>query len=332
MFKKIISVLFIAVMLLTCGSCVKLTKLVDVTEDVPVPTNIVFLGDSIAAGYGLEGYTGSDLYNCRSYANILAEKYGSELPEDCPHTMVNKAVSGMTSAELLESIRSGELDDVLGSSDAVVVSIGGNDLLSVIFRIMGKLGYNFDTGKVDITDAKLLSAALDLIDFKSDIDKALDGFRDNLKETAAELKARAGGRIFVQTLYDPLEYFDIKMLSELTDDKIGRFNDIVAACSVDGDDVIYTTVDVAGAFDGRCGDLTNISGFDIHPNAKGHEIIADKVDTAVRKYTYSYTKAVEVTDEDAVRSLIIICVASGAAVLAVIIAVIVVIVRKKKKN
>ena len=36
--------------------------------------------------------------------------------------------------------------------------------------------------------------------FKSDIDKALDGFRDNLKETAAELKARAGGRIFVQTL------------------------------------------------------------------------------------------------------------------------------------
>ena len=276
MCKRIISLLLIAVMLLSCGSCAKLTKLVEVTEDVPVPTNIVFLGDSIAAGYGLEGYADNDLYNCRSYANILADRYAEELPEDCPHSMVNKAVSGMTSSGLLESLKSGELDDVLAASDAVVVSIGGNDLLSVLFRIAGKLGYDFETGRLDLSDAKLLSAAFELIDLKDDIDKALDGFRGNLKEIAAELKAKAGGRIFVQTLYDPLEYFDIKMLSELTDDKIGRFNDIVAACSVDGDEIIYTTVDVAGAFDGRCADLTNIADIDIHPNAEGHEVIAER--------------------------------------------------------
>ncbi|HBI51318.1 MAG TPA: hypothetical protein DDX72_00880, partial [Ruminococcaceae bacterium] len=139
------SLLMIAVILLCCGSCsgIKLTKFVDVTEETAVPPKIVFLGDSIAAGFGLEGYTASDLYNCRSYANIIGEMYDKELPEDCTGVMVNKAVSGATSSELLESIKSGELDEALADSDAVVVSIGGNDLLSVLFGIIKDTGYNY---------------------------------------------------------------------------------------------------------------------------------------------------------------------------------------------
>lgn len=333
MLKKITSLLLVVLMLLTCGSCAGLTKMVDVDEEVAVPPDIVFLGDSIAAGFGLDGYADDDLYNCSSYANILAEKYGGELPEDCPHKMVNKAVSGATSADLLKSLKSGELDDVLAECDAVVVSIGGNDLLAILFKLLNKIGYNMESGELDFSDVDLISAALDVIGFESDIDYALEGFRNNLKDIALQLCAKTGGRIFVQTLYDPLEYFrKIKVLADLSDEKIDRFNDIVAACAVDGDELLYTTVDVAGAFDGRCGDLTKISDFDIHPNAAGHEIIADKVDDAVRKFTYTYKKTVEVTDEDAVRNLILICAAAGVLMTAVIIIVIVVAVKKSKNK
>ena len=187
MTKRIMSLLMIAVILLCCGSCsgIKLTKFVDVTEETAVPPKIVFLGDSIAAGFGLEGYTASDLYNCRSYANIIGEMYDKELPEDCTGVMVNKAVSGATSSELLESIKSGELDEALAGSDAVVVSIGGNDLLSVLLGIIKDTGYNYESGKIEFSETDILSAALDLLTLDSDIDSALGSFRNNLREIAA---------------------------------------------------------------------------------------------------------------------------------------------------
>lgn len=335
MAKRITSLLMIAVILLCCGSCsgIKLTKFVDVTEETAVPPKIVFLGDSIAAGFGLEGYTASDLYNCRSYANIIGEMYGKELPEECTGVMVNKAVSGATSSDLLESIKNGDLDDALADSDAVVVSIGGNDLLFVLLGIVRDTGYNYESGKMDFSETDILNAALDLLTLDGDIDKALEGFRTNLKEIAAGLSEKTDGKIFIQTLYNPLEYFKkIKVLVNFSDDKIDTFNKIVEECAYDGETQLYTTVDVAGAFDGRCKDLTNISSIDIHPNAAGHEVIAGKVDSAVRKYTYSYTKTVEVTDEDAVRRLVLICAAAGIAVIAVITVVIVVLVRKSRNK
>ena len=46
------------------------------------PGKIVFLGDSIAAGYGLAGYTGSTTASPKdSYASILGEKYKGELSD-----------------------------------------------------------------------------------------------------------------------------------------------------------------------------------------------------------------------------------------------------------
>lgn len=41
-----------------------------IKHEVNVPPNILVLGDSIAAGYGLEGYS-ENRYSCASYANLL---------------------------------------------------------------------------------------------------------------------------------------------------------------------------------------------------------------------------------------------------------------------
>jgi lysophospholipase L1-like esterase len=46
---------------------------------------------------------------------------------------VNSAVVGDTSQQLLDRINSGEFDADLADSDAVIISIGGNDILGLFF-------------------------------------------------------------------------------------------------------------------------------------------------------------------------------------------------------
>ena len=62
-----------------CSCSMKTHEMVEQEKNIPVPPKLVFLGDSIAAGYGLEGYDKSDLYHCDSYANIIGNDYSGNL-------------------------------------------------------------------------------------------------------------------------------------------------------------------------------------------------------------------------------------------------------------
>lgn len=285
MLRKTTAVLGTASILFCFSSCA-MTEIP--TREVPhhtdVPPKMLFLGDSIAAGYGLDGYTPTDNYNCRSYSNILKEKYEAELMNECGHIMINKSVSGYTSDDLIKQIESGELDSDLKDSDAVVVSIGGNDLLGIMLELLGSLGISdsgsFDTGSLDI-----FGAAASFLTMDGDVNKALEKFDENIKTISAELLKRTEGTVYIQTLYDPLEYFEkFKMVTEFSDEKIGKLNSIISGNAASG----YTVIDVAADFKGKAGTLTNIGSFDIHPNAEGHEVIADDVDKAFRETEFTY--------------------------------------------
>lgn len=275
-----------AVSLLSLASC-QMTEIPtrELMHHIEVPPKMLFLGDSIAAGYGLEGYTSDDNYNCPSYSNILKEKYETELKDECGHEMVNKAVSGATSQEFIDLIRSGELDKDLRESDAIVISIGGNDLLGIMLNLLDKLGVS-ESGDVNTGGMNLLAAASAFLSMDGDVNKALDGFDANLKIISEELNQRTDGTIYIQTLYDPLEYFtNFSMVTDFSLEKIGRFNSIIKENASEG----YTVIDVAADFKGKAGTLTNISNFDIHPNKEGHELIAEDVDKAFRATGFTYT-------------------------------------------
>ena len=249
----------------------------EVVHNTEVPPKMLFLGDSIAAGYGLEGYTLTDNYNCPdSYANILKERYNAELPDDCGHVMVNKAVSGYTSGDLIEQIQSGALDSDLGDSDAVIVSIGGNDLLDIMLGLLNSLGID-DTGSFDTAQFDIFSAASMFMSMDGDVDKALEQFDDNIKVISDELSERTEGTVYIQTLYDPLEYFSsFSMVTDFSAKKIGRLNTMIKDNSPRG----YKVIDVAADFKGKAAELTRIADYDIHPNEAGHKVIAEDVDTA----------------------------------------------------
>ena len=312
--RKIAAGLCSALLVMSVTSCSK-GELHEVKTEhkTKVPPKMMFLGDSIAAGYGLDGYKADDNYNCPSYSNILKNKYTAELKDECGHTMVNKAVSGYTSDDLIAQIDSGELDTDLKDSDAVVVSIGGNDLLGIMLRLFNELGVD-EKGSFDKDNFDIMSAATAFMGMSDDVDAALDKFSVNIKTISEKLNERTDGTIYIQTIYDPIEYFSqFSMVTDFSGEKLGKLNNIIAENSGDG----YKVIDVASDFKGRAGELTNISKFDIHPNASGHEVIAEKVDRAFRETGFTYVTVEKLKDEPSYGGAVI-CVIAGVGVLIII--------------
>lgn len=288
MIKKIISAALAALVMLTTTGC-SLTKrdLEEKIYDTEIPPKILFLGDSIAAGYGLDGYSPDDNYSCPdSYANILNKRYASELPEIFEQKMYNCAVSGETSSTFLNLIESGKLDTELSQADAVVVSIGGNDLLNIILDSIRKFGLSAENKALDFSEFNIMDAISSLFTLEDDIDAALINFEENLQAISNELNSRTNGTVFIQTLYNPFESFmNIQMVADFSNEKINRFNEIVKSNSTDN----YKIIDVAKDFEGKCDELTRIADWDIHPNEKGHTVIAGSVDKAFRETGFTVT-------------------------------------------
>lgn len=289
MIKKILAAVVCFFSVLGSTGC-SMTKrdIVETSYTLEAPPHMMFLGDSIAAGYGLDGYALNDNYNCPdSYANILKKKYETELAETSGHEMQNFAVSGDTSSDLLNLLNNGELDSALSETDAVVVSIGGNDLLSIFFDMIASLGVTADNKSIDFSDIDIFKAAAAFVTMEDEIDKALTGFEANLKEISSVLNSKTDGTVYIQTLYNPLETFtDFSVVVEFSNEKIDRFNEIIKANAADS----YTVIDVAADFNGKCAELTRIADFDIHPNEKGHKVIAESVDEAFAKTGFTYAK------------------------------------------
>ena len=332
MFKRLAAALTACAAALTLTGC-SLTErdTIEEAREVPVPPKMVFLGDSIAAGYGLEGYDKADLYHCDSYANILCSDYTELLKDECGHTMINDAVSGDTSQDLIDLLESGELDDDLKDSDAVVVSIGGNDVLHIIFGAAETLGWDEEKGDFDFSRVDIKKALSALTSMSDDIDEALKGYETNLVTITDLLHEKTDGEIYVQPLFDPVEYFkDWKMLVDYADEKIDDFNKIVKDGAEKDGVHNYTVIDVGNQFEGRNSQLTNMADYDIHPNADGHKVIAETVDKELRKGHYSYVVTVQGEEHlsaDGIRLIVF-----GVIALCVIISVVVIAIKQLKNK
>ncbi len=331
MMKRIAAAASAALILLASAGCSMTRRDLEKTEiTTEVPVIVTFLGDSIAAGYGLEGYTDDDNYSCPdSYANILGKRYANELGEDVPHEMNNLAVSGDRTADLMVHLETADYAGKLKKSDAVVISIGGNDLLGVIFDALEQLGLSEETGELDLDNINILSAASALMSLEEDIDKALTEFESNIAAVAESIGEKTNGDIYIQTLYNPLEAFDsIQMLTDFSNEKIGRLNEIIKDGS---EEYGYRVIDVSSAFEGRNGELTRINSLDIHPNEDGHAVIAELVDKSLRSRRYTFVME-EYGEPYLPLSTILLILGGLCAMLAVVLVVIPKLFEKHEKS
>ena len=303
MFKRIITIALACVIAVAYSiTCFAETEMKLVKKDLPVPQKTVVLGDSIAAGYGLEGYADGGVYPPGCYASILGEKFEKELKDTCPSKVINYAVSGYTSADLLAKLRSGAYHDGLLGSNAVVVSIGGNDIMGPALQFLSEdLGLKTEEDIKNFNTANLAkpSVIAKIKDRLETVNSNLSDFKNNLKEIISAIRAETTAPIVFQTVYDPLAGKEgIKIVADLMAEKINALNQIIIDNSKDitGNDV-YLICDVYEGFKGKESEYTNIDNFDIHPSAEGHKVISELVDKQLRTQKYSYEDLVEVKDE-----------------------------------
>ncbi len=250
----------------------------DVMAEPKVETiNIVALGDSIAAGYGLASP------EAERYSHIIKERIDARDGFECVET--NRGVNGQTSSGLIESFAS--LPD-FGDADCVTVSIGANNVLGPAVDMFAKYGTALLIEDEDLRAAAFASAYKE---FNSETAAGIARFEADLPEIISGIKEKApGAKIIFQTIYNPYNNVPLTLtLGDVTvdlnadsDRLVSALNEIIAK---NAGALGYSVADVYAAFETETG-VVNAEGgslasaplaLDPHPTAKGHVLIADVI-------------------------------------------------------
>ncbi len=233
---------------------------------------LTVLGDSIASGYGLSEYTAGNNYSAPlSFGNMLGAQFGSYR---------NFAVDGRTSRQLLDALENpgGTLANAVFDADVIVISIGGNDFLQPMiselkkaaltdYRLMEAiLGGKFKPEMLGEYSQRILNSALEAAK-RTDI----DGTAENIRQCVEKiLSVNPDCRIILMTVYDPFSgNVLLKAASDVARERLPLLNDRIKSLASEN----VSVIDVYAAFENNADEYTNISRFDIHPNADGHNKI-----------------------------------------------------------
>jgi lysophospholipase L1-like esterase len=192
----------------------------------------ILLGDSLARGAGDESGLG---IGGRLDAQ-LRQRHIAARPS------VNIAVNGARTADLVEQLRSPNVQTLLGQSNCIIVSIGGNDL--------------FGAGD-------WRSAA------PPNPEAIMDGVLERVQQIVAAIrKANPKGRIFVVGLYNP---FTDAPFGKVIAQFVNRWNALeIEKFESDPNITIVQTSDIFSHRD-------RLSADRFHPNQEGYGMIATRI-------------------------------------------------------
>ncbi len=187
---------------------------------------------------------GSGISNSREacYGKIVANTNG--------YDYANHSVPGHTTTNLINRLNQEDVISDLKKADIISISIGGND-----FLMSNLIGLMFDS--IVLGD-------------HSEYDKIADGFFTNLCEIIKIINSHnADAVILMQTLYNPQSGYLRAPYQEGAD----RINAAIKRYNSENPGEIVI-VDVGTALGD---DMENYADDEIHPSAKGNEIIAEKI-------------------------------------------------------
>lgn len=235
----------------------------DTSED-----ELVVLGDSIAAGYGIED---------------PEDVYGYLVSSERDFMLSNYAVSGDDTTDLLQLIeKNRQVKNHLKTAETVVISIGGNDFLHLgTESSMSELVEIISSGK----DSKIIQNMLKTV--KSNI--------RTIHESIRELNPDA--KIVLQTVYNPfLGQTDklTQLLNQLVELFRQDYTDIYKAeAETDNNMVIADIEKCFREYYEKTNNTSLVQDDFIHPSVKGHRMIADQVELAMDDVHMSEWSTVE---------------------------------------
>ena len=264
----------LALLLTLCLAAALLPATVLAAEDAKT---YLALGDSITTGYAPGGAAVA-----KPFADQVAAQYG--------YTLVNQAEDGETTASLLQKLEAQEID--LSGAALVTISIGGNDLIEVLYEALEAALTDAGAG-----DALLNGGSLDASVFET-LAQALAGFAGS--EACTDAVADAGAnvltilthiqaenpdaKILLLNQYNPYSHLDNAMVSALVgafDAGVNGLNTVLASVAQSAG---VTVVDVYTPFrnaqENPCNAyFTSAADFelDYHPSQTGHDLIAETI-------------------------------------------------------
>lgn len=187
---------------------------------------------------------GSGISNSREacYGKIVADTNG--------YDYANHSVPGHTTTNLIKRLKDETVIADLKKADIISISIGGND-----FLMSNLIGLMFDSI---------------VLGNYTEFDRIADGFYTNLCEIIDIINSHnADAVILMQTLYNPQSGYLRAAYQEGAD----RINAAIERYNSENPGEIVI-VDVASALGD---DMANYADDEIHPSAKGNEIIANVI-------------------------------------------------------
>ena len=239
------------------------------------------LGDSISTGYGLAGYTSK---------KHSPEGFTYQIAADLGYKLINKAVDGNKSADILNQLNNplnanyvAEAD--LAKADVITITAGGNDMMALLYAKTAELTSSPNDTAANIVsklhngDPEVLAAVINILTESSDnyilndpdFQPAIHAVIANLNAIVAKIKSvNSHAQIVVATQYNPYAEFENAVLLNLslsdvykgTEAGVTALNTAIKDNAVDkenGNAVRYTVADVKAAFDAYQGgeDLYN---------------------------------------------------------------------------
>ncbi|MDE5769858.1 MAG: hypothetical protein K2H82_10785 [Oscillospiraceae bacterium] len=270
-----------AVCLLMAVSCMNLIQM-PVLTNAEDPTKIVVLGDGISTGAQLADGE-------KSYLELIQASGNYEIQ--------NFAQDNFTTADLLDSLNDAQIQQALSDADVILVSVGIHDIMDQF--LVTANGFMEEFGFTQFTD--VFTANIEDYGFEDEMElvpyanKMADDVKANRAEAAAnmqaittKLEAYQDARIVYQTVYnllDNIEMYDtLGVKRKMAYNSImnptgtvinGCYNDYLAGYVKQHENAVIA--DVYSAFAGNAWQYTNLYDLEMHPNAAGHQVIADLV-------------------------------------------------------